>query len=77
MSEVPEPCKEDIYKNGKAFMALHAPSAVIEAIVQTAAKRSQLRMDWHFIAGIGVIKTLDDVDESIKAIHACMPHVAT
>lgn len=68
-----EKCDEEIYKNGAGVAVLSGPSGVIEAIVKTASSRCGEKMDWYYVGGRALVKTLGDAQKAAKAIHSCMP----
>lgn len=70
-----EQCDEEIYKNGTGVVVLEGRSKVVEAIVQTASMQSGIKMDWHYVAGRAMVKTLGDAAEARKAIESVTPRI--
>lgn len=61
-------CERDVYKHGTVVGIIAAPSAVVEAVVREAASQSGQRMDWHYVGGRGVVKTLGDPKAAYDAL---------
>lgn len=56
-------CDQEIYENGE-FVGILVNVQGAENIEREVQRVAQLgfRVDWHYVAGRGVIKTLSDVD---------------
>jgi hypothetical protein len=63
----PDRCDPDIFQNGTAITVLINSKTCINNIMLEAAKEG-LIMDWHYVGGRGVVKTLGDVDKCRKFI---------
>lgn len=67
--EPPPSCDQEIYEKGNGFFVTHSLGMHnVEKFVRMAAEKSGLRMDWHYVGGRAVIKTLDDVAKSLDAL---------
>lgn len=52
------PCDPDIYENGNVIAIMTGPSTAIEAIVVRVRQLTNVRIDWHYVGGRGVVKVL-------------------
>ena len=63
------PCDEDIYKNGDIVGVIDGTrSGIVEGLVYEASRESGIKMDWHYVAGRAVVKTLGDVERARDAL---------
>ena len=67
-----KPCNTEIYEKGKTIAVFDAGKEAMEGLVKEA-RRSGLRIDWHYFGGRAVVKTLDDPKKSLTAIEKAIP----
>lgn len=67
------PCNQEIYEKGAVVAILDARSQVAEAVVKSASESSGIEIDWHYVAGRAVVKTLGDAVKAKRAIEFAMP----
>lgn len=70
MSNVPPPCAPDVFKNGEAIVAINARMNAAETWVQSVAKESGQRVDWHYSGGIAQVLFIGDRAKVTDAINA-------
>lgn len=59
----PEPCNQEIYEKGTVVIVIAGPSREIEEyVVSMREKTQQPRIDWHYVAGRGMVKALGDIE---------------
>lgn len=61
------------FHKGKYVARIHAPAIVVEMIVKKASLASGIPMDWHYVAGYGIVYTLGHVAASRKALELVLP----
>jgi hypothetical protein len=74
----PPECARDIYEKGSAFLILGhwaGGSNSIESWCKRVAKKSEQRVDWHFVGGRAVFKVLGDFDKAVDAAQELLPLV--
>ena len=67
-------CDHEIYEKGNVVAILIGGKMAIEGMVQEASRYGP-KMDWHYVAGRAVVKTLGDVDEARKALREELPQM--
>lgn len=69
-------CDHKIYSTG-AFVAVMdgASAKLIERLVNEASEACCQKMDWHYMGGRAVVRTLGDVRKCRGAIVAFMPRI--
>lgn len=70
-----EKCDEEIYAHGTPIAMIAGSSLDIQEIVEEASSLSGIQMDWHYVAGRGVIKTLGDAKLAYHWLSLCMPQI--
>lgn len=71
---LPPPCDEEIYKNGRVVVILPGnlrPWKMEEAVIRASA-RAGYKMDWYISAGRHVVKTLGDAGACYVALMAML-----
>lgn len=70
ISEIsPEPCEENIFKNGKfVTMITGGSSQLIELYINLCSEECGQKMDWHYVGGRAVIKTIGDVEKAKRCL---------
>jgi hypothetical protein len=54
-------CDDDVYRNGTTIaMTTDLPKEGIQRITELLAVETGAKVDWHYVGGRGVIKTLGD-----------------
>src|SRR5512135_41321 len=71
-----EPCNADVFKNGHGICALDACSQRAEEWVQSVAKESGQKVDWHYSGGIANVLFIGDYDKVLAAIKKLEPELA-
>ena len=67
----PAPCDRDIYTKGQLVCVIVSVSSNrLERFIQSVAKSTGTRTDWHFVGGRACVKTLDDVKVVREAIRS-------
>ncbi len=61
-------CDPDIYAKGEGICVLDACMHRAEEWVQSVAKESGQRMDWHYVGGRAVVLFLGDREKVLAAI---------
>lgn len=70
----PDPCDNDIYKNGSVVMVVQGGMLAIDGFVAEAS-RLGVKMDWHYVGGRAVVKTLGDVSIARDNLKNSMPRI--
>jgi len=66
-------CDPEIYEHGEAVAIIADRKAgEIELLVQQTAHETGQRVDWHYVAGRGVVKVVGDAELVRRALR---PHV--
>ncbi len=76
VTEVPAPCKPDIFKNGHSIVVLDGCSYRVEQWVKAVAKESGQPVDWHYTGGRANVLYLGDYDKIQAAIKTLTPELA-
>jgi len=64
-------CNPEVYKHGKAVCLINSiESEDIETWVRKLAKKTKQKMDWAWVGGRAVVRTLGDVPEAQKVVEA-------
>ena len=72
--DMPQPCNQEICNNGRVvFVTNTIRPQVLEQWVKSVAQKSEQRVDWHFVGGRAVVKTLGDVSKVRIAILELLP----
>lgn len=66
-------CDEDIFKNGSGVCAIDACMHRAEAWVQSVARESGQRVDWHYSGGIANVLYLGDHAKVAAAVERLAP----
>ena len=62
-------CNQEIYESGHAVCIMAGANAeTIEAFVKCAAGNCGIEMDWHYVGGRAVVKTLGDKEKCLQAL---------
>ncbi len=69
----PQPCNPDIFKNGSPVFLLDARSVAAEGWVQDLAKKTGVRMDWHYSGGIAQVLFLGTEADRARIIEHAKP----
>ncbi len=72
--ETPVQCNEEIFKNGQVVAVYSAGMIAMEGLVKEA-NRTGPEMDWHYVAGRAIVKTLGDVEKARQALAGALPVV--
>ena len=72
--DVPQPCDKDIFKNGTVVAVFDGGMVAMEGLVQEAC-RNGIKMDWHYVGGRAVVKTLDDPLKARYALQKALPRI--
>lgn len=68
------PCDAKVYRNGTVvFITNTIQAPELNRWVESVARESGQRVDWHFAAGRAVVKALGDLDKVRSAILALLP----
>ena len=63
------PCDKEVFEKGKVVALIRNGSArLIERFVSEVREASGERVDWQYTAGVGVVRTLGNVDKVQAAI---------
>lgn len=72
----PPDCDNQIFNEGAVVAIITGGSThIIELIIKTANENTSEKMDWHFIAGRAVVKTLGNQEEARQALNKVMPEL--
>ena len=63
----PDPCNQDVFKDGRSVCTLDACMHQAEAFAQAVARESGQRVDWHYSGGIANVLVLGDHARALKA----------
>lgn len=69
---VPPACDSEIFQAGAVVAVMDAGMLAMEGLVKEAS-RTAPGMDWHYVAGRAVVKTLGDVPAAQSALLRAMP----
>lgn len=69
----PQPCNPDIFKHGSPVFLLDARSLPAENWVQDLAKKTGVRMDWHYSGGIAQVLFLGTEEDRARIIEQAKP----
>ena len=72
--DVPQPCDNDIFEKGTVIAVLECGMIAMEGLVQEACRKG-IKMDWHYVGGRAVVKTLDDPLKAREALQKAMPRI--
>ena len=72
--DVPQPCDNDIFEKGTVITVLECGMIAMEGLVQEACRKG-IKMDWHYVGGRAVVKTLDDPLKARQALQKAMPRI--
>lgn len=72
--DVPQPCDNDIFEKGTVIAVLDCGMIAMEGLVQEACRRG-VKMDWHYVGGRAVVKTLDDPQKARQALQKAIPRM--
>ncbi len=72
--DVPQPCDESIFENGTVVAVFECGMIAMEGLVQEACRKG-IKMDWHYVGGRAVVKTLDDPLKARNALQKAMPRI--
>lgn len=68
MSDV---CDTEIFNNGKAVAVIaDRNSEAIEALVVEIASQTGVRIDWHYVAGRGIVRAIGDLQKARAAFRS-------
>jgi hypothetical protein len=72
---VPPPCDDKIFHQGQVVAVLDGGAKAVEGVVAEANRRLSLagRVDWHYVGGRAVVKTVGDVEQARKALEQSIP----
>lgn len=75
-----EKCDYSIYQNGKVVCMISAGKDTMNEVIANAnmilgITNPEDRMDWHFAAGVAIVKTLGNVERAKRALDRCLPKV--
>ena len=73
-ADVPQPCDKGIFENGTVVAVLECGMVAMEGLVQEACRKG-IKMDWHYVGGRAVVKTLDDPLKARNALQKAMPRI--
>ena len=73
-ADVPQPCDKSIFENGTVVAVLECGMVAMEGLVQEACRKG-IKMDWHYVGGRAVVKTLDDPLKAREALQKAMPRI--
>lgn len=63
-----EVCDPEIYENGQAVAVIaDRNSNGIETLVQEIATQTGIAMDWHYVAGRGIVRAMGDLERARDA----------
>jgi len=63
-------CDQEIYDNGEhVFTIASEHTADIEKFVEAVREMSGQKVDWHWMAGRGIVKAIGDLEAVRRAIH--------
>lgn len=68
-------CNEDIYSKGKVVAVMDCPKLVMNAICEEVSKRYNIEIDWHYVGGRCIVKTLEDVDKAKTSLLMALPEM--
>jgi len=74
VSTFPPDCDPDIFAHGEVIAVLDGRPQAIEGIVRTASTPI-LKLDWHYVGGRAIVRTLGDITAARKALEAAMPQI--
>ena len=74
VSTFPPNCDPDIFAHGEVIAVLDGRPQAIEGIVRTAST-AILKLDWHYVGGRAIVRTLGDITAARKALEAAMPQI--
>jgi hypothetical protein len=69
----PERCAPDIFSLGEPICVLDARSSSAEQWVQSVARESNQRVDWHYVGGRAVVRVLGDYSSARCAAERLAP----
>lgn len=72
----PQPCNDEIFKNGKGCCVLDGNSNNVELFVQKIAEISKQQVDWHYSGGRANVLYIGDYDIVINTIHSLLPEIS-
>lgn len=72
--DVPKPCDNDIFENGSIVAVFDCGMIAMEGLVQEAC-RTGVKIDWHYVGGRAVVKTLGDPLKAREALKKAMPRL--
>ena len=67
------PCEQDTYQNGKLVAWIDGGKMSVQGMVDEANRWTENKMDWHYVGGRAVIKTLGEPVDALKALERALP----
>ena len=64
----PPDCDSEIYNNGEVIACVQGSSNAIENWVKLVAKKSDARVDWHYVGGRGCVKFLGTPEQRTRVV---------
>ncbi len=66
-------CREEIYKLGKVVAVYDSGPIAMQNLVEAASEECGFKIDWHYVGGRAVVKTLGDVVKAESVLDKMIP----
>lgn len=74
-NEPPPPCDPAIFSEGRIVAVLESGMHVMEALAKEANRHANVKVDWHYVGGRAVVKTLGDTKVARHALTSAIPRI--
>lgn len=71
----PDYMDQEIYQNGKVVAVLDGRAIAVEGIVNQATKLCGFDIDWYYVGGRAVVKTMGDLTKAKEALGNSIPRI--